>query len=124
MGVQFIDNSEQIKAALEQAINAGLEAAAGEVESQTKRNSRVKTGHTRNSFQHHTDTDTHTAYIGSNYENAIWEEFGTGEHAINGNGRKGWAGKKPSRAFWKAYVSTKNTVIGIIRDSIARALKK
>ena len=29
-------------------------------------------------------------HIGSDYWNAIYEEFGTGEHAINGDGRKGY----------------------------------
>lgn len=123
--VEFQDFSVKVKAAMDDRINAVLEECAGELESQTKRNSRVDTSKTKNSFQHYVDTADHEAYIGSNYENAIWEEFGTGEHALNGNGRKGgWAyedpktgetiwthGKKPSRAFWNAYISLKNAII-------------
>ena len=129
--IEFHDFSIKVKAAIDDRINAVLEECAGEIESQTKRNSRVDTGKTKNSFRHRVDTADHVAYIGSDYENAIWEEFGTGEHALNGNGRKGgWAyvdekgerhftyGKKPSRAFWNAYTSLKNAVINRIQNSM------
>lgn len=131
MGVKFHDFSIKVKAVIGENINAVLEECAGEIESQTKRNSRVDTGQTKNSFQHKVDTANHVAYIGSSYENAIWEEFGTGEHALNGDGRKGgWAyidrngerhftyGKKPSRAFWNAYNSLKSAVIKRIQGSL------
>ena len=129
--VEFQDFTIKVQGAIDDRINAVLEECAGEIESQTKRNSRVDTSKTKNSFQHHVDTGSHTAYIGSNYENAIWEEFGTGEYALKGNGRKGgwrykdakgkWhftTGKKPSRAFWKAYTSLKNAVIKRIQGSL------
>lgn len=131
MAIEFHDYSMQVKNAIDDRINAVLEECAGEVESQTKRNSRVKSGQTKNSFQHKVMDSEHIAYIGSNEENAIWEEFGTGEHALKGNGRKGgWAykdgkgdwyfsyGKTPSRAFWKAFTSLKNSIISRIQDSL------
>lgn len=132
MSVEFQDFSIKVKDAMDNRINAVLEECAGELESQTKRNSRVKTGKTKNSFRHKIIDSEHTAYIGSDYENSIWEEFGTGEHALNGNGRKGgWAyedpktgetiwtyGKKPSRAFWKAYTSLKNKIINRIQNAL------
>ena len=124
MAVKFHDFTVQVKGAIDDRINIVLEECAGELESQVKRNTRVDTGKTKNSFRHRVDDDSHTAYIGSDEENAIWEEFGTGEHALEGNGRKGgWFyvdekgdghfthGKKPSRAFWKAYTSMKNAII-------------
>lgn len=129
MSVEFHDYTIKVKAAMDDRINAVLEECAGELESQVKRNSRVKTGKTKNSFQHKVVDSEHTAYIGSSDENAIWEEFGTGEHALKGNGRKGgWFyvdekgdghfthGKKPSRAFWKAYTSLKNKIIKHIQE--------
>lgn len=129
MGVEFKDYTIKVKSAIGDGINIVLEECAGELESQVKRNSRVDTGKTKNSFQHKVDTDAHVAYVGSPDENAIWEEFGTGEFARNGNGRKGgWAykdakgkwhythGKKPSRAFWKAYTSMKNKIIKRIQE--------
>lgn len=129
MSVKFHDYSIQVKAAISQAGVAALEEAAGEIESQTKRNTRVDTGKTKNSFQHKVVDSEMTAYIGSNYENAIWEEFGTGEYALEGNGRKGgWFyvdekgeghfthGKKPSRAFWNAYTSLRSSIIRMMQN--------
>lgn len=131
MGVEFHNYTIKVKAVMDDKINAVIEECAGEVEDQTKRNSRVDTSKTKNSFEHYTDTATHTSYIGSNYQNAIWEEFGTGEHALKGDGRKGgWFyvdekgkghfthGKKPSRAFWHAYTMLKNAIIKHIQDEL------
>ena len=120
--VKFTDFSVEVKGEIDERIFAILEECAGEIESQTKRNSRVDTGFTKNSFQHKVTgsfmANEFRAHIGSNAENAIWEEFGTGEHALGGNGRKGgWRykdkngewhytrGKTPSRAFYKAYIA-------------------
>lgn len=129
--VEFVDYSIKVKAAINGKLGAVLEECAGELESQVKRNSRVDTGKTKNSFQHYVDDAEYVAYIGSSDENAIWEEFGTGEYALNGNGRKGgWSykdekgnwhhthGKKPSRAFWNAYNVMKNKIIKRIQDSL------
>lgn len=129
--IEFKDNTIQVKEAIDNKINAVLEECAGEIESQTKRNSRVKTGKTKSSFRHHVDDAQHVATIGSSDENAIWEEFGTGEHALKGDGRKGgWFyedeegnghfthGKKPSRAFWKAYTALKSKIINHIQNSL------
>lgn len=129
--VEFHDYTIKVKGAIDDKINAVLEECAGELESQVKRNSRVRTGKTKNSFRHRVDEATHTAYIGSDYENAIWEEFGTGEYALQGNGRKGgWVyvdekgdghftrGKTPSRAFWNAYTSLKSKIINHIQNAL------
>lgn len=127
--VIFKDYTVKVQKAIEDRAIAKLEEAAGEIESQTKDNSRVDTGRTKNSFQHKVVDSELTAYIGSNYENAIWEEFGTGEYALEGNGRKGgWKyvdekgdghftrGKRPSRAFWHAFTSLKNAIIKMFED--------
>ena len=129
--VIFEDYTIKVQNAIDDKISAVLEECAGELESQVKRNSRVDTGKTKNSFQHKVVDSEHTAYIGSNDENAIWEEFGTGEHALKGDGRKGgWFykdakgdghfthGKKPSRAFWHAYIALKSKIIKHIQDSL------
>ena len=129
--VQFEDYTIEVIGAIDDKINAVLEGCAGEIKAQVVRNTRVDQGHTKNSWQHHVDDASHTATIGSSYENAIWEEFGTGEYALKGNGRKGgWAyedakgdwhkthGKKPSRAFFKAYTSMKNKIITKIQNSL------
>ena len=129
--VEFKDYTIKVQGLIDDRINAVLEECAGEMESQVKRNSRTDTSHTKNSFSHYLDSSTHTAYIGSPEENAIWEEYGTGEHALKGNGRKGgWSykdakgkwhhtnGKTASRAFWHAYTSLKNAIIKRIQSSL------
>ena len=93
MSVEFINNSVKVKAALDDACIAYLHEAAGELEAQTKRNSRpVKYGRhdVKNSWSYRVDKSNLTAQIGSPLEAAFWEELGTGEHALNKDGRKGW----------------------------------
>lgn len=110
--------------ALDSAVYDSLESAIGEIETQTKKNTKEKTGRTKASWEHRVDMDNYTAYVGSNYENAIWEEFGTGIEAQHGNGRKDvpwvyqdeqgkWhrtSGKKPRKALQKAFEMLKNTI--------------
>lgn len=108
----------------EQLRDAGISwlyEVCGECVSQTVRNSRTKTGATKGSFQYQVDEGNLTGYVGSNHKNAIWEEFGTGEYALNGDGRKDtpWIyrdesgkfhrtrGKTPIRAFFRAYEENK-----------------
>ena len=118
MAVEFQDNRIEVKAAMCSAIVAFLHEACGELEAQTKRNSKVKTGQTKGSYGYAVDESGLVGYVGSDYENAIWEEFGTGEHALNGDGRKGgWRymdekgnwhftrGKKPRRPLFKAFTA-------------------
>jgi phosphotransferase system IIB component len=131
--VTFEDYSIKCKEAISQNVEAALEEAAGELESAVKRNTRVDTGQLKNSWRHTvaSDGEQHEAVIGSELENAIWEELGTGEHALNGDGRKGgWyyvdakgdghftRGKKPSRAFYKAFTALKAKLIQIIQEKL------
>lgn len=135
MCVDFKDNSVAVKSAMDAAIAAALHESAGELRSQAQRNTRVKSGQTKGSWQYSVDEGAKVATIGSNHENAIWEEFGTGEYAIEGNGRKGgWVyknekgeyrfthGKSPSRAFWKAYISKKNAILNRIKSAIKKGM--
>ena len=137
MSVEFKDFSIQVKTAMNDIAPAVLEEVAGELEAQVKRNTAVDTGQTKNSWTHSVKSgnDQHTATIGSPMQNAIWEEFGTGEYALNGNGRKGgWFyvdqkgkghfthGKHPRRPFWKAYTALKNRLIKRIQDAFKGGL--
>ncbi|MBD5550477.1 MAG: HK97 gp10 family phage protein [Lachnospiraceae bacterium] len=123
MSVEFQDNRIEVKNAIGDAAIAFLHEACGELEAQTKRNSKVKTGQTKGSYNYAVDEAELTGYVGSNYENAIWEEFGTGEYALNGDGRKGgWRymdekgewhftkGKRPRRPLFKAFTSLKGRI--------------
>lgn len=118
--VKFEDNSLKIIDNTENIIEAVLLECAAELTSQVSKNSRVDTGQLKGSWAAHVDQsgDGFEAVIGSPLENAIWEEFGTGQHAINGNGRKDWKGKKPSRAFHHAYQSLKKPIINRIQDAL------
>lgn len=92
--VEFEDNTIKVIGAMNEAMLAGLDAAAGEIASITRRNSRQ--GHTygnkeaRALWDHMVDEGKAEAQVGSEHEAAYWEEFGTGEHALYGKGRKGW----------------------------------
>ena len=92
--VEFIDFSAEVIEGMEAALIAGLHEAAGELATMTIRNSRQ--GHKYGNIQatalwdHAVDEGALTAQVGSPHEAGYWEEFGTGEHALNGDGRKGW----------------------------------
>lgn len=88
--VEFIDNSVQVSAALDAAILAYLHEAGGELEAQVKRGTKVSTGELKNSWEYKVNGEAKTATVGSPLERAIWNEFGTGEYAVNGDGRKGY----------------------------------
>lgn len=88
--VIFEDYSIKVKDAIKEKALIFLEEAGSEVESLTVRNTVRDTGQTAGSFDHTLDEGGLAVHIGSNYENAIWEEFGTGEFAEKGDGRKGY----------------------------------
>lgn len=123
MAVKFEDNSIQVKAAINDAAIAFLHEVSELMKTQVARNSRVKSGELKNSWSYVVDESKGEAQIGSPLENAIWEEFGTGEYAVNGDGRKGgWLyedekgkhftyGKKPNRALQSAYNTLKPTIV-------------
>lgn len=124
MAVEFQDNRIEVKEAISGAVTAFLHEACGELEAQTKRNSKVKTGQTKGSYGYVVDEAELTGYVGSNYDNAVWEEFGTGEYALNGDGRKGgWRyvdaegkghftyGKRPRRPLFKAFAELRARII-------------
>lgn len=123
MSVQFQDNSAKVKDALNDATEAWLDEAAGELEAQVKRNTKVDTGQLKNSWTYKVDESKGEATIGSPLENAIWEEFGTGQYALHGDGRKTpWVykddkgkwhttiGKHPHRALNNAFTTLKSAL--------------
>ena len=125
MSVIFKDFTKVVLDKIHETGETFLEEVGGEVEAQTKRNTKVDTGKTKGSWEHVVNTDKMEVQIGSRYKNALWEEFGTGIYALNGDGRKTkWVyknkkdgkfyatvGKKPRRALFRAYQSKKNAII-------------
>lgn len=131
--IKFIDHTEEVQSLIADLAESSLEEACGELEAHVKRNTKVKTGQTKNSWRHRVVgsmmAGEYRGEVGSDYMNAVWEEFGTGDYALNGNGRKGgWFyeddegnghfthGKKPRRPFQRAYDSMKNKLIKFIQD--------
>lgn len=128
MAVEFQDFSIRVTEAIEECAVQFLEEASAEIESQAVRNSRVKSGQLKGSWKHQVDEGAKEAKVGSPEQNALWEEFGTGEYAVNGDGRKGgWRyqdangewhftkGKSPNRTLQRAFESKKGVVIRLAK---------
>ena len=135
MSVDFRDNREEVKEKLRQCGVAWLYEASGELSSQVMRNQRVRTGRTKSSWRNIVDETKMEAYVASDAMNAVYEEFGTGEYALGGDGRKGgwWyrdergkyhftKGKRPQRPLYHAYIMLKERIIarakGIFRENM------
>lgn len=131
----FKDYCPDIALKLEKAARNWLEEGAGELEAQAMRNTRVNTGKTKGSWNHKVNVGSLEATVGSDYENAIWEEFGTGVYAENG-GRTdvpwhyqaedgNWystKGKRGTRAFRKAYNTMRPKLKKAARDKFKQVL--
>ena len=126
--IKFENFSDEVFEEIEKRAIKGLTEASGELQAQVKRNTAVDTGQLKNSWDYVVNAAELEAYVGSPLQNAVWEEVGTGEYALGGNGRqtpwkyqdrKGkWhttTGKRPRRAMFRAYTSKKNILIEIIR---------
>lgn len=133
MGIQYTNNSVKVKNAMKQSVVNALTEIAGEIQQATYRNSRTDTGQTKGSYQFKVfnEGDSVTAVVGSDYQNAIWEEYGTGEYALAGNGRKTpWVykdskgkwhrtrGKTPNRPLFKAFTAYKGKIAERIKQAL------
>ena len=150
--VEFEEFSASVKDLMSELLGNALEEVGAEIESQAARNTRVDSGETKRKWDHLVEQSNEEASvtIGNPLENAIWEELGTGEYALNGDGRKGgWyiladdapelakynmkivygkdgkkfyytKGKPPSRALYKAWEQNKAQV----REHLEEVLKE
>lgn len=129
--VEFTDYSAKVQTAITDAVIAWLYEVGGEIEAQTKRNTPVDTGQLEKSWTHVVDESKGEVVIGSPLENAIWTEFGTGEYALNGDGRKkpwryedvygNWhttTGKKPQRCLFNAFQAVKPKAIKALENKL------
>lgn len=80
---KFEDNSVKILRALDEVGQQWLEDATRILHRQVVQNSRVDTGQTKSSWKK--VVEDKEGIVGSTSENAIWEEFGTGHYAVNGD---------------------------------------
>ena len=131
MSVTFTNNFAEVKDLIEEKATAFLHEATAELLAQTIQNSATQTGATKRSWRN--EVEGSVGVVGSTSINAVYEEFGTGEYALNGNGRKtAWRykdiygnwhttkGKKPKRMLFKAFESKKP----FIEKRLAQLLKE
>lgn len=130
--ITFEDFSGEITKEMEKTINIWLEEASNELVSQVATRTRRGTGETAGAWTYLVDKNNHSAYIGNPLENAIWEEFGTGEFAFNGDGRKGgWTyfderknkyfhtyGKKPTRALHHTFTTYEEPLKELLKSRL------
>lgn len=122
MSVVFKDYRIEVKEALAQKGEVFLYEATGEIEQQAADNSKVNTGELKGSWS--SEVNGNEGIVGSTAEHSIWQEFGTGEYAAKGDGRKGgWAyqddngewhftkGTKPVRMLANAFSTKKSAII-------------
>ena len=116
----FKDFTGEVTEEIEQIILNWLEEGSSEIESEAIK--RTGTGaYFRNiaeKWTHTIDKDKHKAVIGNPLENALWVEFGTGEYALKGDGRKGyWVFVKGSDG--KSSKSTKQYTLQEAKRTVA-----
>lgn len=93
MAVEFQDYSIQVKAELNNITKGWLRDWANEIASHAKDNTQMDGDQgvqLRKSYRADVDADAGVAQIGTPLESGYWEEYGTGEYAVHGDGRKGW----------------------------------
>lgn len=91
MAVQFKDYSIKIKAEINDTTIAWLYEWANEITAHAQRNCKLdEPRQLRGSYANQISEGKGEAKIGTPLEAGYWEEYGTGEYAAHGNGRKGW----------------------------------
>lgn len=91
--VEFKDYSIEVTAELDETTIAWLLEAANEVTAQAQRTCVMEDDvgkRLKGSYANQIDESGGTATVGTPLEEGYWEEFGTGEYAAHGDGRKGW----------------------------------
>lgn len=82
-------HEREVTQAIKDALLAFLEEAGGEVETQAAMNSPVAGSQLKGNWQHIVEAGEMKVSIGNTTQHSIYMEFGTGEYALEGNGRKG-----------------------------------
>ncbi len=129
-------NTDAVKSAVERGCCQWLEETAEKLLEKTKDNTAVDSGKTRDGWESVTNLREKFAVIGNPLENAVWEEFGTGEYALSGDGRKnGWVycdkngefhftyGKQPRRPMMRAYLEIRSEAVQSAENIFKEVMK-
>lgn len=101
MSFKFHSNIPKAKRQLKENEFAALKAVGEFVEGAAALNAPTDLGNLQASMKHEVDGANHAVHIGTNVEYGIYQEFGTGIYAENGNGRKGgWRYQDPKTGEW------------------------
>ena len=118
----FENNKVEINRAIEGAIGKFLLEASAEVVSQVADNTTVASGQLKGSWGAVVKEEQGEAIIGSPLENAIWEEFGTGEYALEGKRSSGYwvyvkgeSGKKDTKSTKRYTLEQAKRIVAIMR---------
>lgn len=141
-GVKFKSHAKEAKLKLQASIEKALEASSLLIEAQIKANitssGYVDSGELRDSFGHQISGfgNNTQSKIGTPLKRAIYPEFGTGDFAENGAGRKkGWhfqspdgawhftRGQKPLKFMRKAFRTKKSEVKEIFISELGKGMK-
>ena len=87
--IRIETHEREVTQAIRDALLAFLEEAGGEVETQAAANSPVASSQLKGNWDHRIDAGEMKVEIGNTTQHSIYMEFGTGEYAVEGNGRKG-----------------------------------
>ncbi|WP_339063561.1 HK97-gp10 family putative phage morphogenesis protein [Tepidibacillus marianensis] len=105
-GFRFDDNSKEVKRQLANVSEEALEAALLMLEGRAKALAPVETGQLRDTLGHKLKSNNGeiVGTVGSPLMHALYVEFGTGEFAENGAGRKGgWVYEDADGQFYFTY---------------------
>lgn len=110
MKFTFNDYRIDVKAALNDVTKGWLETWSREIASKAKDTCKLDGDagiQLRKSYSANVDTASGEAQIGSPLESAYWEEYGTGEHAVDtSKSRRGWWVYCPGNPGPEGYQST------------------
>lgn len=93
MAVEFKDFSIHVKAGLNDITKGWLHTWSNEIASKARDTVQMDGEQgiqLRKSYRADVDDGAGVAQIGTPLESGYWEEYGTGEYAVHGDGRKGW----------------------------------
>lgn len=128
-GFEFEGKANEVKKQLGESLIKGITEACLLVQAQAKMLTPVKTGQLRDSIEYKVQDDAGEVVgeVGTHLEHGLYVEFGTGEFAENGQGRKGgWVyeapdgemhftyGQKPQAFLKPAFRENKNNIEKIL----------
>lgn len=139
MSLVFKDNTKEVAKKLQAAAKVAVMAGAERVLSQVKMLTPVDTGNLKGSMQQTSAKEQNgnvSTMVGSHADYAVYVEYGTGEFASNGQGRKGgWVykapdgksyftkGQKPARMLADGYKATREPAKKLMQRYFNKEMK-